>query len=114
MAALTLSRSALAGRLQSVQRSAQKNGQMVTDAAEQGVSMATAYGIGQAEGRGLADSSSMALPAGIAGAGIVGQLFAPNGVVRSVARGARRAALDVIAYKAGVKSGLETATAPKS
>lgn len=107
-----MSRTALAGRVTSLQARAAKNGAVVVDAAEQAVEAGAAYALGQAEGRGLVAPDNSGPAAAMVGIGLAAQAFAPNGVVKSGARAIRRAGVTVLSYKAGVKSGLE-ATAPK-
>lgn len=104
---LALSKGALARRYTSLQQRAAANGGMVRDVMEQGVEGATAFALGRAQGMGVTDPASSAPELAIVAAGLTGEFLAPNGAVRMVARGARRAGVAVASFKAGLKSGLE-------
>ena len=109
-----MSKSRLASQVTSLQTRAAQNGAVVVDAAEQVIEAGAAYALGQAEGRGLVAGDNSGPAATMVGLGLAAQAFAPNKVVKSAAKGLRRAGVTVLSYKAGVKSGLEAATASKS
>jgi hypothetical protein len=105
---MDMSRTALARRVQSFQQKAAANGGLVRDGMEQAAEAGVAYALGRAEGMGVTDTASHGTSMAVVAAGLTGEFFAPNGAVKILARGARRAGVTVLSYKAGLKSGLES------